>query len=92
MSQKTEIRLDQLEQDVRELRRLLQRLEGNIMELRADVPPEEGFKPVHRGHGRWAVIGSNGEPTSPGYMSKREARDHADSLNEALPYELEEGA
>ena len=71
MSQKSELRISALESRVTALEKRLAELE----------PPEEGFKPVHRGHGKWQVIGVNGETLTDGYYTKKEAENYARQMN-----------
>ncbi len=71
MSQKTELRLSALEGRVTALEKRLAEMEA----------PEEGFKAVHRGRGRWQVVGVSGETLTDRYYSKEEAEDLAEQMN-----------
>ena len=56
-------------------------IESRIGNLEDQNPPEEGFKAVHRGRGRWQVVGVNGETLTDRYYSKEEAEDLAEQMN-----------
>ena len=80
-SQKTELRINALENRVTALERRVLELEEARQEARF---PEYGFKAVHVGHGRWKVMDSSGTPIGTELMGKEEAVASADEMNAAL--------
>lgn len=81
MSQKTEIRLNKLEERLSKLARRVTELEEERYEAQ---PAERGWKAVHRGHGRWAVVGPTGTSLGTEMLDKEAALRMASEMNSSL--------